>query len=986
MSLLYIQQGAGQTITIGISGFLQSDGTFTGTTGNISLGNTSPFQLLGGTFTSTGSTLTLRHEFLINGGTFSHNSGTVVFTFLIGTGFKTINITANGTAAFNNLTFTGSPTNLGNSIIFAIQAGDTLQVASLFTFKRSGGSGPLIANGGTIELSGNVDFGSGATGGTTLLKFLGTGSQTYTNADSLGRLPVVEVDKTGGSLSAAPGTTRFGSTGFTLTQGTFGGPTGTHENRGNFTVTAGTYTHNNGTLLQTFSVGTGLANLTIDVPGTQILGSLSLQGSPTNPGNSVNHIITSGDVLHLVGNLDMQRTSGSGPVRVRTNGTIEVEGNITIATVACDSTGGGTLITLTGTNNQTITHTSGTPPTGNWTVDKAGGSASLLTGLTINAASQQLIVDQGTFDCNGFNLTVNSAISVNSGGNFQLQGGETISPNPTFNSGSLATYTGNGDSNPDTFVLKNWPYRNLEIAGIDAADVFELPTNLSVNENLTLTGGTLDATASDFDVNINGSWTEAGGVFVPRGGDVEFLDNSVTSTISGTTTFFDFTCIAANKTLTFEAGTTQNITGQLTLTGTSGNQVVLNSTSPGTQWRIRTQNDEFTRDVSFVNVTDSVNLGIPMIFTNPPNDPTGSTDGGNTVNWFTDVTPVSITATATPTNANGNTWSLNATTADGFTPYTWLWTTPTAGVTFGTATDEDTTVNLAGAPADTVITLTVTVTDDNGFSDSFDVLVIRSSTALDVTASGTPAAGSESTGNVWDITSTASGGVPVPGQSPPNDYTYTWTGPAGVVFGNANLPATTADLTGAAADTDLTLTITVQDLFGTTDSFNITVYRSSTGISAVATAVYVTPPVPDPFNPDVIVITGTANAFTLTGVLSDAGGPITASSEVWNDLTTPNPAFSTSNPVTVNAPGTAGTYTYEYRGTDSHGLIGIGTVDVFVVDPVTAVATATPPILDLFVNLSTTLNAIGSTGGAPDAGFGGYTYEWRDLDTNTVLG
>ncbi|MBU2437505.1 MAG: hypothetical protein KKE55_07410, partial [Candidatus Omnitrophica bacterium] len=55
-----------------------------------------------------------------------------------------------------------------------------------------------------------------------------------------------------------------------------------------------------------------------------------------------------------------------------------------------------------------------------------------------------------------------------------------------------------------------------------------------------------------------------------------------TSTITGSTTFPNLTCVTASKALTFEAGVTQTITGALNLNGqATGTRIVLNSDNPG---------------------------------------------------------------------------------------------------------------------------------------------------------------------------------------------------------------------------------------------------------------------------------------------------------------------------------------------------------------------------------------------------------------------
>lgn len=966
---ILIDTGYNSTVTVTLAftfrvrtqHFTMNSGNFVGGSGLLTIGGLNvpaELNILGGSFTASSTITEIPWIFRVEGlGTFNDNGGKIN-ALVAGSGFANALWEFETDVTVNDLEIIKGSHNIDHRNTFNGFTGHLIITGTL-TLTSMG-----IWNDGTVEIQGDVTgVASGIASSVTFI-INGPGNQQIggTNpGDFIALGGHHTVDKTTGTLTYVNG--------IVITRNF------TVLNEGAGIVTAGsnfrfTSNGNVNSVITTNNATTGFEFENVQIVKTS-------------------HSAAFADDAVINGDLDIQSVFQISDTATPPGHNVQVFGSLTIAD-------GGVVnaitLELVGTNNQAIdvvtgSATPGDLPDGDLVINKTGGIAFLTADLAppSPAGTPSLIVREGTLFCDGFDVSMTGTITVEDGGNLQLRGNETIAPAPTLDSGSLVTYVGNGNSLADTFVIQNWvPYQSIAIDSTDAADVFALPANLSVSENLTLSGGILDATASNFDINITGDWAQSGtGVFDPRNGDVEFLGDFTSSDVTGSTTFFDFTCTAQGKNLSFEAGTTQDITGQLTLTGTSGNLIFLASSSPGTQWRLRTQDDEFTRLASFVNVTDGVNLGIPMIFTNPPNDSSNSVDGGNNINWFSDITPVNLTLdSATPTHPNGNTWDIQVTTADGFVPYSYLWTTATGGVTFGTGTAEDTTVDLTGAPADTVITVTVTVTDFAGFTDSIDVQLIRTSTALDVVAGASPSVGSEGTGNAWNITSTASGGVPVPGEMPSDDYTYLWTGPGGVVFGDPNAANTTVDLTGAAADTDLVLTITVTDLFSNSDFDTVTVYRSSTGLLATASVVYVTPPAPDPFSPDVIVVTGTASAFTLTGTPTN----FAAVSELWNDLTTPNPAFSTLNPVTVNAPGTAGTYIYEYRGTDLHGLIGIATVTVFVVDPVNAVATATPPVLDLTLNLSTTLNAIGSTGGAPDAGFGGYIYEWRDLDTNTVLG
>ncbi|MCX5692197.1 MAG: filamentous hemagglutinin N-terminal domain-containing protein [Candidatus Omnitrophica bacterium] len=118
--------------------------------------------------------------------------------------------------------------------------------------------------------------------------------------------------------------------------------------------------------------------------------------------------------------------------------------------------------------------------------------------------------------------------------------------------------------------------------------------------NLTLNSGTLNANGKN--INVSGNWTKASGAnFNANNGKVIF-DGAGTSIISGSTTFYNFECTTPGKHLTFQAGSTQTITRTLTLTGESGNKIVLRSSVDNSKWNIQIN---AAQTVSGVDVKDS---------------------------------------------------------------------------------------------------------------------------------------------------------------------------------------------------------------------------------------------------------------------------------------------------------------------------------------------------------------------------------------------
>ena len=143
------------------------------------------------------------------------------------------------------------------------------------------------------------------------------------------------------------------------------------------------------------------------------------------------------------------------------------------------------------------------------------------------------------------------------------------------------------------------------------------PTITTVD--LTITG-TLSAGAGT--VNLSGTWTRTG-TFTPGTSTVGIV-GSGTATITGTNTFYKFSCTTAGKTINFTAGERQTITNTLTFTGTSASRIVLRSATSGTRWDIDPQG---TRSVDYVDCQDSYNRNATVITA------AHSKDSGNTVNW-----------------------------------------------------------------------------------------------------------------------------------------------------------------------------------------------------------------------------------------------------------------------------------------------------------------------------------------------------------------
>ena len=267
--------------------------------------------------------------------------------------------------------------------------------------------------------------------------------------------------------------------------------------------------------------------------------------------------------------------------------------------------------------NLTIASTDGTTD-----IFQSSGTLTVAEAFTINSSS--------LYNLNGQTLVNTSGSFVNNG-TLRLRGSETITNLTQDTDSGTWEYTGDGDSAADTYTIKDFgatDYYHLTINATDGAiDIFQLGATLTVAGNLTNTAGTLDVTASNFGLTVGGNWAQSGtGALNARAGTVTFNNAGLTSMITGTTTFFNFTCQTASKALTLEAGATQTIGGTWTLDGQGvGTRVLLRSTISGTRAKVAPQG---ARAIQFVDVRDNHNLVLPSIV------PAGSANSGNNINWF----------------------------------------------------------------------------------------------------------------------------------------------------------------------------------------------------------------------------------------------------------------------------------------------------------------------------------------------------------------
>ncbi len=158
--------------------------------------------------------------------------------------------------------------------------------------------------------------------------------------------------------------------------------------------------------------------------------------------------------------------------------------------------------------------------------------------VTFNGGTDQTVTPGGTDVNHDFNN-----ITHTGAGNFVLGGAIDIDGTLTQNNASsdIDPSAGNYAITAGNLTLTNGTINTNSRTG-----------TWIIAGNLTITTGTLKAPAT---INVAGNWSN-GGTFTHNSGEVVFNGGGA-STISGNTSFYNFTCLIAGKTLNFGAGKTQ---------------------------------------------------------------------------------------------------------------------------------------------------------------------------------------------------------------------------------------------------------------------------------------------------------------------------------------------------------------------------------------------------------------------------------------------
>lgn len=398
-----ITQPSGVAISIGSLGWVQNGGTFLGSDASQTILNT--LIVNAGSFRATSGLLTINSSSTSNmnaidfaaGATFDHNGGSLYLDN--GTGGRSKNYDFGGDSV-NNIYFKGS------AVLSWLTPSDVLGDATIDV----GAYSARVA--GQLNLHGNLTITRHETHTTTLIRFVGTNNQTVT---------------TTGVVDAQ--TSRIGRI-------IFDKPSGNVTFTGNISVAgieyiqAGTVTFPPGTTTTFWyydSSGNPYWIPDITTPGPLEFANVNwVDASPR----------TISGTMKVLENLTINLGNYEAELR---GGKIQVHGDLNL--INDYNVNSSTEIEFVGTTNSTVTSAAGKYLPGTMSISKTGGGVvNLASNTSVRLGEADVIMNSGTLNMNGFNLTIGTATGVNNilrleSGTIVNRGGGTLTYEALTNNG-----------------------------------------------------------------------------------------------------------------------------------------------------------------------------------------------------------------------------------------------------------------------------------------------------------------------------------------------------------------------------------------------------------------------------------------------------------------------------------------------------------------------------------------------------------------------
>jgi hypothetical protein len=428
-----------------------------------------------------------------------------------------------------------------------------------------GGGGASVPGSGDVanfDVNGNVNCTLNAAVNIAGLTMTAGYTATITHSTNTIALGTSGATLSGGTF--AGGSASITATGaFTISGCAFTSTSGTFNTNSNFTVSSGSFTHNSGLMKFTAT--------------NTISASVTMYQVEFAPALAATYTIAGGTTLTISNTMTI-----SGTVTATFNtGNINANGNVVITNTAAGS-GGSAILTISGSGNQLIDGVTSTSEARlpNVVINKSGGTLTLqdFVNVTGNWTRTAGDVDPGTSTVamlatktiSGTDTLYNVVFA--SGGTFTISGGGSTlnilhtftnqgSIDQTFNTGTINAYgdivvtnTATGGGGNATVNICGSTNQTLDgSAGITQG---RFP-NLIINKS----GGTLYL--QDY-IPIVGNWTRTAGDTDPGTSTVGF---SSTKTISGTDTLYN--CYFGGGASTFTISNTINVLSTLTIAGST---------------------------------------------------------------------------------------------------------------------------------------------------------------------------------------------------------------------------------------------------------------------------------------------------------------------------------------------------------------------------------------------------------------------------------
>jgi hypothetical protein len=432
------------------------------------------------------------------GGTFTLNAGTTL-KLAAGTGGQTgSNFPLNFTTSTLNATSTVDYNGVVAQTVFATPAYGNLKISNASTKSATA----------AVTVVSDITIGSGATfaAGTSLTHNIGgnwinNGTFSFTTGNT------INFNTAGSKTISGSSTTAFSSV--TVNKGT--NITNVLEATGPMTM-SGNLTLTNGLLKLTHASATAQFNAAPTIAATA---GVWVNGGTLNSGNF--STTNNGLIRVSTGSAAFGTLAGNALTNAAT-GTVDVQGGTTNVSGRLLNSGG--VLTMSG---------------GTLRITTVGLSNAGNAGFEMNAASTVTITN-GTVEFQNANSGAGGDLKISSGGTKSITGG-------TFQIGNAST--------PILQVFKinsAIPIFNLTINATNSPTGRLDTSALTVSNNVTLSGGTLDAATNNLNMTVGGNWSNNGGAFSPGAATVTFNSTTAAQTIGGTAASQTFNAVTVNKT------------------------------------------------------------------------------------------------------------------------------------------------------------------------------------------------------------------------------------------------------------------------------------------------------------------------------------------------------------------------------------------------------------------------------------------------------